>query len=98
MSDEGMVELLETARLKYDYVVIDTPPMSVATDAESLAELTDGVLLVIRQNGVTAEAANQALAALHKTNTKVLGCVLSNVYTSFFSSLSGSYGYGYGYG
>lgn len=98
VSDEGMVELLETARLKYDYVVIDTPPMSVATDAESLAELTDGVLLVIRQNGVTAEAANQALAALHKTNTKVLGCVLSNVYTSFFSSLSGSYGYGYGYG
>lgn len=98
VSDEGMVELLETARLKYDYVVIDTPPMSVATDAESLAELTDGVLLVIRQNGVTAEAANQALASLHKTNTKVLGCVLSNVYTSFFSSLSGNYGYGYGYG
>ena len=98
VGDEGMADLLETARCTYDYVVIDTPPMSVATDAESLSELTDGVLLVVRQNGVTADAANQALAALHKTNTKVLGCVLSNVYTSFVSSLSGNYEYGYGYG
>lgn len=98
VGDTGMAELLETARLKYDYVVMDTPPMSVATDAESLAELTDGTLLVIRQNGVTADAANQALTSLRRTKTKVLGCVLSNVYTSFMSSVGGSYGYGYGYG
>lgn len=98
VSEAGMADLLETARHQYDYVVIDTPPMSVATDAESLADLSDGVLLVIRQNGVTADAANQALAALHGTKAKVLGCVLSNVYTSFWPSMGGSYSYGYGYG
>lgn len=98
VSDEGMADLVEQARQKYEYVVIDTPPMSVATDAESLADLADGTILVIRQNGVTADAANQALAALHKTKAKVLGCVLSNVYTSLLSSVGGTYGYGYGYG
>lgn len=98
VSDEGMADLVEQARQKYEYVVIDTPPMSVATDAESLADLADGTILVIRQNGVTADTANQALAALHKTKAKVLGCVLSNVYTSFLSSVGGTYSYGYGYG
>lgn len=98
IGEAGMERLLTIARRKYDYVIVDTPPMSAATDAECLAGLTDGALMVVRQNRATADAVNQAVAALHDTGSRVIGCVLSDVYTSKLSVGGDNYGYGYYYG
>lgn len=40
--------LLSEARERYDYVLIDTPPLLAVPDGQMLAELTDGVILVVR--------------------------------------------------
>ncbi len=90
-----MQALLKWARTEFDYIVLDLPPMSVASDAEGVADLSDASLLVVRQNVAAAPAVNKAAAALDRGNAKLLGCVLNNVRSTFMSS---GQGYGYGYG
>ena len=53
VSSAAMAQLIQTARAAYDYVILDTPPMSAGSDAEALDDLADGALLVIRQNQAT---------------------------------------------
>ena len=97
VSSDGMERLLEEARTQFDYIIVDTPPMSVGSDAEGLAELVDASILVVRQNTASARSLNEALDILHMAKSELLGCVLNNVYTSVLSDMN-SYGYGYGYG
>lgn len=96
LTSERMEALLEWARKNFDFVVLDLPPMSAASDAEGMAGMADACLLVIRQNMAVAPALNKAIGALEGQKAKLLGCVLNNVYATRLSSGSG-YGYGYGY-
>jgi capsular exopolysaccharide synthesis family protein len=82
-------DLIQWCRDHFDFVVMDLPPMSVATDAESVLEYADGSMLVIRQNIVRADALNRAIVALKRGKAKFTGCVLNNVYSSFLSSGQG---------
>lgn len=91
-----METMLSWARQNFDYVVMDLPPMSVAADAEGMADLADASLLVVRQNTAFAPELNNAIGNLEKHRAKLLGCVLNNVYSTQLSS-GQSYGYG-GYG
>lgn len=92
---QGMAELMKEVRKYFDYVIVDTPPMSVASDAELFMELVDASLLVVRQNYVTAEGLNRAVASLNSARSRLLGCVVNNVYSL---PQGDGYGYGYGYG
>ena len=100
VSSQGMERLLRHAAEQYDYVVVDTPPMGIASDTEALTEMTDASILVVRQNEATAKMLGEALDVLHAASSKFLGCVMNNVYTSPLTEMGGesSYGYGYGYG
>lgn len=97
ISSERMDALLDWARENFDFVVLDLPPMSAASDAEGMTRLADACLLVVRQNVAMAPALNKAIAALEGSRAKLLGCVLNNVYSTRITS-GGGYGYGYGYG
>ncbi len=77
----AMETILKEAARRYDLVIVDTPPMAVAPDAEALAEYADASLLVVRQNAATADSLNVAASILSK-GTHLLGCVLNNVYGS----------------
>ena len=90
--------ILDTCRTNMDYIILDTPPMGAAADAEELVELADGAVLAVRQDGVLTRDINDAIDALNQKEEKVIGCVFSNVYPGFGERIGGSYGYGYGYG
>ena len=92
-----MAALIQKAKECFDFVVIDTPPMSVAPDVECIMELADASLLVVQQNMVQADVINHAITALQGAQSKMLGCVVNNVYGVTLSH-GGGYGYGYGYG
>ena len=94
---DGMASLIQKAKERFDFVVIDTPPMSVAPDVECIMELADASLLVVQQNMVQADVINHAITALQGAKSKLLGCVVNNVYGVTLSH-GGGYGYGYGYG
>ena len=82
LASDRMDALLNWARENYDFVVLDLPPMSAASDAVGMTGLADGCLLVIRQNIATASAINKSAAILEGSRAKLLGCVLNNVYAT----------------
>lgn len=95
VSADGMARLISEAKAAYDYVILDTPPMSAGPDSESLADLADASLLVVRQNQAAAAALRAAVDILQSADGQMLGCILND---SRSSSLSGEDSYGYGYG
>lgn len=99
LTGDRMKDLLAWARENFDFVILDLPPVSAASDAESMTDLADACLLVIRQNTAAAPALNKTIASLDGHKAEMLGCVLNNVYATRLSSGGGyEYGYGYGYG
>jgi capsular exopolysaccharide synthesis family protein len=102
-------ELLEELRTKYDFVLVDTPPVLVVTDPSVVAPRVDGVVLCIRvtKNGRPyAERAREVLASM---GANVLGVVVNGFGTqvggnrygyehySYGEGYSYTYGYTYGY-
>lgn len=92
---ESFRQLLQQVRAEYDYVVVDTAPMSAATDAEFIMDMVDATLLVVRQNFAAAPSINRALSVLQNGTARNMGCVLNNVYTTYITSGEG-YAAGYG--
>lgn len=80
--------LLEVLREKYDYVIIDTPPVLVVTDPASVASRVDGVVLAMRLSRHTRDLARRTLEQLRDVGATVSGIVINGV--------EESEGYGYG--
>lgn len=89
--------LLKAASAEYDIVIVDTPPMSKASDAECISEYAEASLLVVRQNEALVNDLEDVIAVLEKSNSHLLGCVLNNVYGTNYFAPAFNYGvYGYG--
>ncbi len=97
LSDE-MKYLLSTAKENYDYIVIDTPPLGFASDAEDLMAEADSTLLVVRRDVATAIAINDTIEIINNTGAKLLGCVYNDSEITSLTASTYGYGYGYGYG
>ena len=80
--------LLEVLRQKYDYVIIDTPPILAVTDPTSIAPRVDGVLLAMRLSRHTRDLGRRTLEQLRDVGATVSGIVINGVEESD--------GYGYG--
>ena len=79
LNSEKMQELINTMAEQYDYILVDTPPVNVVSDACVVANILDGVLFVVRQNQSRKDAVKAAVANLQLTGAKVLGFVLNGV-------------------
>ena len=79
IGSSNMAEFMDAARKHFDYIIIDTPPIAYSSDAESLAELCDAALMVIKQNTATAARINDAIETLERSGIKVIGCVFNDV-------------------
>lgn len=96
-------KLLEQLRNNYDYIILDTPPVAVVTDAVVLAPCCDGVLFVVRENQADRQVVSHAVEQLKYAKAKVLGFVMNCVGRSEGSRnykkyrYSKYYRYGYGY-
>ena len=97
-----MAALLEGLRKYYDYILLDTPPVNVVTDAVVFAPKSDGVLFVVRAGQSERGSVAHAVEQLSYAQAKILGFVLDDV-----AAGGSSYGYGkykykkygyYGYG
>ena len=94
VTSQRMAQLLDQVREQFDFIVLDLPPTSAASDAEGMKRLADASLLVIRQNVASAKALNKAIAALDGGRAKVMGSVLNNAYSTRLTS-GQSHGYGH---
>ncbi|MEX0780243.1 MAG: polysaccharide biosynthesis tyrosine autokinase [Balneolales bacterium] len=71
-----MQELIKALNDQYDYILIDTPPFGIITDAAPLIKLADGVITVVRFNKTTTPELNQLLENLQGISSDVIGMVL----------------------
>lgn len=78
LSSKKMENLLNEAQMSYDFVIFDTPPVLAVTDAQVLANIVDGSLLIIRSKQTELEAATKAKEALEHAKSKLLGTVLND--------------------
>ena len=98
IGSDSMRELLQMASRQYDYVICDTPPVGIITDAAALSPLCDGVLFAIRQKFASRNQVHSALRNLQSVNAKVLGTVMTQYSVRNSGKGYGYYGYGYRYG
>ena len=77
LSSERMRALLEEAASRYDWVILDTPPLALVSDAQLLARLTQAVVFVIRAGTTPFSVVNKALDELGRDH--VVGIVLNGV-------------------
>jgi capsular polysaccharide biosynthesis protein len=68
--------LLDELKMTSDFVVLAAPPVLVSPDAQSLAPLVDGVLLVVVLRRTATRAALESLSRLRRVQARVLGVVV----------------------
>ena len=74
-----LTELLKELREKYDYIIVDTPPIGTVIDAAIVAKECDGAVLVIESDRVRYRDAQKIQEQLKKTGCRILGAVLNKV-------------------
>ena len=92
LQSHAMEQLLATARLEYDTIVIDAPPLLPVTDAALIAAQADGAVVVVRQGKTTRDQLTSSMDRLQAVGARPLGVTLNMV------AQRGHKGYGYGYG
>ena len=74
-----MERLVKTLEEEYDYILIDTPPSFVISDAIYLSRLADGVLFVVKQEYELVENIISIRNALLNLGINIIGCMLSDI-------------------
>ncbi len=95
LSSRSMKELLGRISEEYDYVLVDSPPVGVVTDASIISTIVDGTVLVVASRQVEAEALRHSRELLDKVNANIIGVVLNKISRS---EKGGYYYYYYYYG
>ena len=69
---------LEQLREEADYIVLDTPPMLAAADAEIISSMVDTSVVVVGADFMPAPVVNEWLDKLRRSSPEVCGIVLNN--------------------
>ncbi len=93
MTRDSLNKIFDELRVKYRYIVIDTPPILSASEAILLARCADGSLLCTRRNVSREGQVKIAHDRLAKAGIKPLGTVLNGVPTRSYAKTYGSYDY-----
>lgn len=79
LTSERIRALLDELRQRYDFVVLDSPPLLAVTDARLLALHTDATVFVVRWERTKVDAAAAALKVLQDAGARIAGAVLTQV-------------------
>ena len=96
LMSKKMDEMLETLRVDYDYIFIDTPPVLAVTDAAALAPKVTGLVMMSRQDYTKTEDIRLALEDLNHVGAKVVGILFNGFNAEAHSyKYKGDYHYRY---
>ncbi|MCA9214649.1 MAG: polysaccharide biosynthesis tyrosine autokinase [Planctomycetales bacterium] len=110
LSSQEFANCLELFKEKFDFVIVDTPPVLAVSDGCAVAARVDGVILTFRIHKRAKPLATRARDALNNIGANVFGLVVNGVdqdaggyYSQYRYGYSGyryayNYKYGYGYG
>lgn len=98
-----MKTVVETLSANFDYVVIDSPPVSSFADSLILSALVEGVIIVVKGGVTPREMAQRTKAHLQSVGAKILGVVINQIKLQphdyyYYSTYYSRYYYGNGDG
>lgn len=73
----AFLDTIKQLEEKFDFVLIDTPPYGIITDASAMIRQTDGVVIVTRFGKTSEMELNHTINNLQRVNANILGTVLS---------------------
>lgn len=112
LDSQSFADLMVYLNSTYDFVIIDTPPLNVVSDALIVAPNTTGMILVIRDGYTPHYSIKKAIEVMRFSNVNILGTIINGInprsksryiyrkskYYSYNSGYRNSYGSNYGYG
>ena len=86
----GLDQLLDGLRDRYDLIILDTPPVLAVPDTCSLVPFADDVVLMVDWTATPREAVRAAVAELRRARARVTGIVLSKLGLKAYASIAQS--------
>lgn len=93
---DAMKELIDELKEKYDYIILDTPPVGLVADSLELAQFADVTLYIVRQNYTKKEMITLLNTRIKRGELNNVSIVLNGYENK--AKYGTAYGYGYGYG
>lgn len=79
LSSNKMNDFLTKSKEYFDYIIVDTSPVGSISDAQALAALVDGVLLVLSSGESEAAEVNKAIELLRYVKANIIGIVANKL-------------------
>lgn len=77
LGSSRMESILASLKEKFDYIIIDLPPVNIVSDAVSISSLITGMIVVIREDYTEKKDLEHCFRQLKLSNVNVLGCVMN---------------------
>lgn len=104
LGSQRFEEFVSLVEQKYDYILIDTPPINIVSDALVISQRTAGLVLIVRDGVTPYDAIEHTFESAKFAGINILGTIMNGVNAkaskrySYRKYGSNKYGYGYGYG
>ena len=88
-------DMISKLKEKYDYIIVDTPPMGNLIDGAIVARQCDGAVMVIESGSISYRLEQRVKGQLEKSGCRILGVVLNKVNmkrNGYYSKYYGKYG------
>lgn len=79
LGSASMEELIKRMEKKFDYIIIDSPPVNVVSDVLSLVSLVDGIVIVVREGVTSHPNISNALTKYKLAEANILGFVINGI-------------------
>lgn len=76
LQTEAFEKILEVLKKSYDYIIIDTPPINIVTDAIFPIKHSTGTILLTRKDYTTYDMVEQALEKIRRVDANVIGTIM----------------------
>lgn len=93
LSGPEMEKLLEYLKIRYDCIILDTPPLGIVADGFSISKYTDACVYIVRANVLYKDALRKIVRLEQEKRLRNMAIVVNGIKVE-----SRTYGYGYGYG
>lgn len=74
-----LASIIDELKQKFEYIILDTPPINIVADTLPLAALSDGVILVVKYRKTKKKELLKASKLIKNTSNNLLGIVLNSV-------------------
>lgn len=86
LGSKRMEKLLDTLSEKFDFIILDLPPINIVSDAMAVASFIQGLIVVVREGYSDKKELNNCIRQIELSEIKLLGFVMNDV-----DNISGSY-------